>query len=362
MRVRVAAGMGMGLLVLAVVAPAARASETNGNGPAAPAALPPAALCAGATRGGLNIVLPYYPPTVRAAGMGLATVALEGVDSHNPAALGFHEGFDVVLDYGRVDFQHGPDLDIYHGHVVAPMPVVGGAVKLMGFGISTRNEDNSRIGGRTHVWAREFGFAFGRQLPLPDAVPGRVAFGMAGFPSDPSEVRIENGLGSGAVCKGRGQSKLGSIRVGFMYIPIETLSLGIQYTHIKDYLRQSLFGGSYRSNANYFVNLWTFGLAFRPDEKTVVLVQHMTGRASGTGVHANYDVFSIGIERLVPVTDNVEIALRIGAHDTNMTYGIGVNLPGGWRVDYAFLHHYGEQLAAFFGRGPMHMIGAGKSF
>ena len=96
-------------------------------------------IVAGPTRGGLNIVVPYYPPSPRAGGMGLATVALGGVDSHNPAALGFAKGIHILADYGRMSFDHGPDLDIYHGHLIFPAPKpIGGYAMVIGMAMSTR--------------------------------------------------------------------------------------------------------------------------------------------------------------------------------------------------------------------------------
>lgn len=327
------------------------------------AAVPPPTV-SGPTRGGLNLVLPYYPPTVRAGGMGLATVALEGVDSHNPAALAFFEGYDVVFDFGRAAFRQGPDLHIYHGHLVFPMPVVGGVSKLMGFGISTENEDFSKMGGNTHVWAQEMGLAYGRKVPLPEAIPGELGVGFAGFPYDPSELRLTSSAGT-RTAWGKGRSKVGSIRLGFLYKPIPELSLAGQYSHIKDKLKAEYLvpqSGYVTSRGIVHVNLGTIGAAYRPDERTVLTVQYLFGRARGPGVHAEYDIFSAGAERELAISDNVQLALRLGINDSHPTCGLGVKLPQGWRVDYALLAGYGEEIKRAFGRGPLHMLGVGKSF
>ena len=324
----------------------------------------PAPTVAGPTRGGMDIVLPYYPPTVRAAGMGIATVALEGVDSHNPAALAFVEGYDVTIDFGRAAFRHGPDLNIYHGHLVFPVPLVGGVSQLMCFGISTENEDFSKMGGYTHVWAHEMGLAYGRKVPLPEAIPGELGVGFAGFPYDPSEVRVVSTSGARAAW-GRGHSKVGSIRLGFLYKPVPELSLAGQYTHIKDTLRAEFLVpglGIVPNKSIYHVNVGTVGAAYRPDERTVIVAQFLFGRARGEGVHTQYDIFSAGVERELTVTDDLQLALRAGIHDGHPTCGVGVKLPQGWRVDYAFLAGYGEELRRAFGRGPLHMVGVGKRF
>lgn len=349
-RTRISVGGAM-VACLAVVAGAALAGA-------------PDASLTGPTRGGLNVVLPYYPATARAAALGTSTVALPGVDSHNPAALAFCDAIDVSLDYGRANFQHGPDLDIYRGHAVVPVPVVGGYMKLMGFSLGTRHTEMSRMGADTHVWGREFGFAYGRELPLPEAVPGRLGLGVGGFPSDPSELRL-SAPGGGRLAHGRAQSKVGSIRFGTLYqltdLPFgHELCLGAQFSHIKDELwaRYPGFGIGGRFKDNYYVNLYTLGAAFRPTEKSLVLIQHLSGRAQGQGVRANYDTFSLGAE--YEVLDAV--ALRAGCLEGELTCGLGVKLPYGFRVDYSFLPHYGHEVRRAFGHGPMHVIGVSKRF
>lgn len=329
---------------------------------------PPAAYPTGPTRGGINLILPYYPPTPRAAGMGLATIGLPGVDSHNPAALGFVEKIDMSCDYGRMNFDHGPDLDIGHSQFVVPTPKIGGFTKIMLYGMRTRHDDPSRLPGAgesTYIWAREFGIASGFKLPMPDKFPGELAFGFAGFPYDPSEVRLkEGGL---RTAQGRGQSQIGSIRLGLMYKPVERASAGIQFTHIKDYLRNKVLVDPMnmiyaRDNANYYVNLWTVGGSVQVMEGTTFVVQHLFGRAQGPGIRVNYDIFSAGLEHSVPVSEEVRLAVRCGVNDGSPTVGCGVALPHGLRVDYALLMNYGEQVKNDFGHGALHIIGLGKSF
>ena len=322
----------------------------------------PDASLTGPTRGGLNLHLSFYPPTARSAALGTSTVALEGVDSHNPAALAFTKGFDLAYDYGRCSFGHGPDVDMHRGHLIVPIPKpVGGAMKLMGFNLSTRHTEMSRMGADTHVWAREFGFAYGREIPLPGKLPGQLGVGVGGFPSDPSELRL-SAVGpdgkSRRIAHGRGISKLGSTRLGVLY-QIDQFNVGAQYTHIKDDLWASYPGfGVARTSDKYYANLYTLGAAYRPDERTVLLVQHLTGRAQGDGVRADYDIFSLGAER--EITD--WLALRAGLLDGELTCGFGLKLPQDFRVDYAFMANYGHEVRQAFGEGGLHMIGIGKRF
>lgn len=321
---------------------------------------------AGATRG-ISLHLAYYPATPRAAGMGVSTVAVAGVDSHNPAALAWVGGLDVAFDYGRCNFHSGPDLDMYRGHVVFPMPVVGGYMKLMGLGVSTRNEhDTTRMGVDVHIWAREFGFGYGRDIPLPDGIPGRLALGAGGFPSDPSEVRasLPDGTKLGS---GRGHSKLGSIRAGLLYEPVKQVAIGVQYTHVLDYLYAN-WTGAPRMYDRYHVNIFQYGIALKPDDKTVISLQHLSGRASGEGVYGNaddrqtFDYFSAGIERKVPITETFGMALRAGMYRGEFTCGLGLALPDDFRIDYAYMPHFAYDLRNEFGTAALHTIGVGKSF
>jgi hypothetical protein len=307
--------------------------------------------------------------------MGGAHVALDGMDSHNPAGWAFAKGLEVAVDYGRFNFDHGPDLDLYHASAL--IPFMGGFIRMMGLGISTRNEDFSRGGGTFHIWGREPGGGYGRQLPLPDGIPGRLAFGLAGFPEDYSEVRLNvPGTGTPAILgKSRAHSELGSVRVGLMYKPFDEsdlVTVGFQYTHIKDYLKArypiSPTGPIGEMSDIYHVNLFTVGVAVKPDDKTTLTVQHLSGRASGTSVGGNpgnsatYDYFSVGAERVIPVTEQFSLAVRGGAQRGRLTWGIGAELPGGMSIDYALMTHHGHELRKAFGRGPLHIIGVGKRF
>jgi hypothetical protein len=320
---------------------------------------------AGPMRGGMNLGLPYYP-SGRGAAMGGAAVALEGGDSQNPAGLGFLKkgSHDLSINYGQVKFRHGPDVDVYGTSVFFPMPLLGGTQKLMFFDVETRHDNPSLMmgGANTDVWARQLGLAYGTMLPVPASI-GKLAFGFAGFPNDPSEIRLK--MGGTEVARGRGQSKIGSMRLGLLYEPTRRLSFGVMFDHIKDYLRASYtipnipaFG----SHSNYYVNIWTLGAAYEPDDKTVISVQEIVGRAHGEGVRAHYNIPSLGIERRVPITKSITLSLRGGWRKGSGTGGFGLTLPRGWHADYAFTPNYGEELKTAFGHGPFHLVSVGKSF
>jgi hypothetical protein len=217
-----------------------------------------------------------------------------------------------------------------------------------------------------HIWAREIGFAYGREIPLPDGM-GRLAVGAGGFPFDPSEVRASvHGPGT-KIASSRGESKLGSIRLGVLYEPVEQVAVGAQYTHIRDWLRAS-FPGVGGFTDRYGIHLFTVGAAVKPDDKTVIAVQHLFGNAHGDTPYGHldnqveFDYFSVGAERLVPITEEVVLALRAGLLRGELTCGVGCTLPHGFRIDYAYMAHSSYDLRNEFGTARLHVVGVGKEF
>jgi len=54
--------------------------------------------------------------------------------------------------------------------------------------------------------------------------------------------------------------------------------------------------------------------------------------------------------------------LRVGLLDGKVICGVGVKLPYDFRLDYAYLNDYGQEVERAFDTGDMHMIGIGKKF
>ncbi len=332
-------------------------------GAAALAGAPDATLV-GPMRGALDLCLPYSAGG-RAAGLGGATVALEGTDSNNPAALGFvKRTYNLSMGYGRANFRQGPDLNIYSGNLVFPMPILGGTSKLMGYYINTADADRSRMMGlEADVWARQFGLAYGFEVPLRGTIPGRLALGFAGFPSDPSELTLK-APGGGRIAHGRGQSKFGSFRLGTLYKPTERLSLGGEFTHIKDscYATYHGLGIPGRFKSNYYCNIATVGAAYRVLRHTRIMAQYLFGRAHGQGLDHHYGIFSSGIEHDIPITETYVLSLRAGSHSKHPTFGVGMSLPFRCRVDYALAPSYGVLARKAFGHAPMHLVSFSRDF
>jgi len=316
-------------------------------------------------RGALDLVLPFSPASGRAAGLGGATVALEGGDSNNPAALGFiKKAYNLSFGYGHGSFRKGPDLDIYTGNLIFPMPILGGTSKLMTFYVNTADADRSKMMGlKTSVWAREIGLAYGTEIPLRGSIPGRLAVGFAGFPSDPAEITLKAPDGT-RFAHGRGQSQIGSIRLGALYKPTERLGFGLNYTHIKDSLYATYpgLGIPGRFESNYYCNIFEAGVAYRVLANTRIMAQHLFGRANGEGVHHTYGIFSSGIEHNIPITETYVLSLRGGSFSKHATYGVGLSLPYRCRIDYALAPSFGVLTRSAFGHAPMHSVSFSRNF
>ena len=317
----------------------------------------------GPTRGS-SIHLAYYPATPRAAGMGGATVALPGVDSHNPAAWAFYQGYDAAFDYGRLRFRHGPDIDIARSHLV--FPALGGTMKLMGYGMRSDRDERSRmLGMDAEVRAHELGVGYGREIKLPEGW-GRLAIGGAGFPYDPSGLRLRPHGGGDVFARGRGMSRVGSARLGVLYEPEPHVSFGLQFDHIIDRLSAHYPGIPFHVGErrdDYVANIVTVGVAVRPpipalSETTVLTAQYLTGGVHGENLDYHPHIPAIGLEHQVFKW----LAVRVGALYSHPTAGLGLKLPHGWRVDYAYLHDYGKDIRSAFGVGPLHILGVGREF
>lgn len=194
--------------------------------------------------------------STRAMGMGGASIAIEGPRSLNPASLGWTEKADVQITGMQADFNAGPETryTLVEATVPVDLNVMKGGVKLMGAAISSGTADN-KLGFETHMWGREAGFEFG--FGLND----RFSIGGAGFPSDPSEVRMKAPFGT---VTGRAQSQIGSIRFGSLMRVITEeddlpgkLNVAGMYTHVIDeWKARGLPAGSDDDDTAY-VNVWS---------------------------------------------------------------------------------------------------------
>ena len=353
-------------LLLACLAAAILAVAYAGT---ALAGAPPNASLAGPTRGGLDLALPYMQ-TGRGAAMGGATVALDGSDTQNPAALGFMKGVvSFSAGYGSTSYDDGPDVAMYNSQIVFPMPFLGGTSKIMGYHMKTTDRDASRMMGgmEAEVWATQYGIAYGRQIPLRGLIPGKLAIGFAGYPNDPSQVWLRDGTGA-TVAHGRGMSKIGSMRLGFLYKPTDLINIGGDFSHIKDHLyaTYAAFPGI-RYESNYHVNIYTIGAAARLGHRgllgrTTITAQYLGGHANGQGVDQAYVVMGGGIEHRIPITEVINIMLRSGYYAHSPTYGFGLTLPYRLTLDYAYVPNYGNNLAKAFGHGALHSVCVTKGF
>ena len=291
-------------------------------------------------------------PTVRAWGMGGASIAVEGAQSANPAALGWVDGYEIEGTYGHLGFGQGPDANYGRLDVVTPVPYVGGALKLKTYLIES-NKACSDLGElNTYWWGREAGFAYGR------AVCDWLSFGVGGYPYDRTQISLVDPATDLRVAKGTGTSFLGSVELGALLRPSDKFNIGVIYAHRIDHWRINNYAlGKRRSK--YYMNKLELGAAIKPDDKTIIAGEYRIGHISGKDVDPDAQRWgSVGIERYV--TD--WLALRAGIHHESLTLGGGVEIPGGWEVNYAYVDGAHEGVDKVFGHATLHTISVTKRF
>jgi len=293
--------------------------------------------------------------STKASGMGGASHGIEGPRSINPASLGWVEQFDVELAFQSARFNEGPHALYYYGEVTVPVPVLGGGLKLMGTSLSSDSED-SLMGTDTHQWGREFGFAYGRYLT------DRISIGAAGFPSDPSELRV-----SGLV--GRAQSQVGSIRAGTLVRVFEEdsevmginpgkLNVGATFTHIIDDWETRGLPATMDDDDTAYINVGGVGVAYDPFDFATLAFDYQFGHISGVDIRKNVDLINFGAE-VRPVE---WLQLRAGSMDSRFSGGIGISLPMGFQVDYAYVDGGFEDTRSAFGRALVHALAVSVEF
>jgi len=300
--------------------------------------------------------------STRAMGMGGASHGLEGPRSINPASIGWTEEYDVELSYENVRFTDGPHAGYYYGEVTFPMPVLGGGMKLMGTVLSSDTED-SKMGTDTHLWGREFGFAYGRYLT------DWLSIGAAGFPSDPSELRTTVTTPGGPLrLTGRAQSQLGSIRAGALVRVLDEesecpvpgkLNVGATYTHIIDRWETRHLPPGMDDTDTAYINVGGFGFAYEPCPYAALVFDYQFGHVGGVDVRDNIDLINFGTE-VRPMLDWLQ--LRIGSMDSRFSAGFGLTCPKGWQLDYAYVDGGYEDTNRAFGRGIVHSVAVSKRF
>lgn len=293
---------------------------------------------AGPTRG--STLHLSYSPTVRAAGMGGATLAVEGTDSLNPAAIARLEEGEIELSFGNYDFRSGPRVNYYRADVT--YPVLGGATQLKVYGFDS-NTRMSEMGAPTEVWGYEFGVAYGRQIN------DHISLGFGAFPLEESTLRL-SGIG-----KGRGESLVGSARLGALVRVSDSINIALMYDHIRDRLRDYYESGAYVQEM-YYANVWTVGGAIHLGEKTVLAGDYRWGNVSGNEADPttmfNPRSTHFGLEH--QLTD--EIAVRIGQTKGHITAGAGLKLFDNWEINYAYVDGAARDIESAFGTATTHLI------
>ena len=300
---------------------------------------------AGPTRGStLHLA---YSPTVRSAGMGGASIAVEGPDSFNPAALGWLEEGEVEFSFGNYDFHSGPDVDYYR--LDTTYPVLGGGARVKAYYLHSNSRMSKMqappgVPHRAKVWGYEFGMDYGRHIN------DRISIGLGAFPLEESRLRL-SGVG-----KGRAESLIGSARIGALVRVTDNLNLATMFDHIKDRLRDSYAAGG-GAHDNYYANIWTIGGAFKLAEGTLFAADYRWGKVDGGDVRLNPRSPNFGLEQ--KVTDNV--ALRVGYTRGHLTAGGGLKLFERFEVNYAYVDGAGEDVRKAFGTATTHLVSLSMS-
>jgi len=330
---------------------------------------------AGPTRGtALHLA---YSPRVRSAGMGGASVAIEGTDSFNPAALGWLKEGEVELSFNDYDFRNGPHA--YAWRTDVSYPLLGGGLQLKGFFLDSDRSVSKMGGAEADVWGREFGFAYGRHIN------DYISMGMAGFPSDISELRL-HAPGGDEVAEGRGESKLGSARLGALVrlpgnkewrketrvgtraftLEMPTIRLGATFDHIIDRLKGRYHGAFPDAHDTYYANVWTIGGAIDLTETTMFVADYKWGTVHGENVRAHPRSPNFGLEKRPKITiGDVKydgLALRVGSTRGNLTAGAGAKFLKRWEVNYAYVDGAGEDVRKAFGEATMHAVSVRTTF
>ncbi len=308
---------------------------------------------AGPTRG--NAIHLAYTPTVRSMGMGGASIGLEGPDSFNPAALGWLETGEIEITYGDHDFRKGPRAQYYRADV--SYPVLGGGAQLKLYYMDS-NKHLSEMPGpsmplEAKVWAYELGVAYGRKLG------DRLSVGFGAFPLEESNLRL-SGFG-----RGRGESLVGSARLGVLFKFTDQINLATMFDHIKDRLDDSYdWGTSLRDN--YYANIWTVGGAIKLTDKIRWFGDYRWGRVNGGSVRLNPRSPNFGLE--YQFTD--DIALRVGETRGHITAGaglklgsLGMDLLKNCELNYAYVDGTGEDMIRrAFGTATSHAVSLSMKF
>jgi hypothetical protein len=311
--------------------------------------------------------------------MGGASVAVEGPDSFNPASLGWLKEREIELSYYDYDFRSGPNVYSVRGDVA--FPLLGGGMQLKVLHLDSDRSESLMDGLEADVWGREFGFAYGRH------VTDWLSMGFAGFPMDVSELRLHI-PGGDEIAEGRGESKLGSARLGMLLrlpeewskewktvgihgersfkVHIPRVRFGATFDHIMDRLKMRPSGDAPDLHDTYYANIWTIGGAIDLTETTMLVADYKWGTVHGENVRAHPRSPNFGLETRPKITiGDVKydgLALRVGSTRGNLTAGAGAKFLKRWEVNYAYVDGAGEDVRKAFGEATMHAVSVRTTF
>jgi hypothetical protein len=292
-------------------------------------------------------------PTARSAGMGGASLGLQGAGSMNPAALAW-AGRSIAATYGSYSHDAGPDAQRGRLDATIQVPKIGGTARLMLDAVDSDGSDASLLGGAPLEYeSTTLGLQYGRQITE------RLAIGFGAYPYEEAVVDMTT---PGGTMSGEGFSQVGSIQLGALGRIHEKVNVGFQYIHIIDELKLEMPGGANMED-DFEIDYLAAGLAVMPFEGTLILVDYWYGdvdgmSAPGRRFDADIDRWSVGIEQRV--LDPLD--LRIGTNNDGLSAGFTLRLGDVAALDYAYIDEALKDKEEIFGETEQHTVSISCAF
>jgi hypothetical protein len=294
-------------------------------------------------------------PTLKSAGMGGAYVGVDGPQSMNPAGLSSVDYFHIMGTYGYYDHDMGPSAHRGRLDAIAPVPMLGGAARIMLDGLDSESAEATRMPGNPPVEydGVTLGLQYGRNIT------DWLAVGFGGYPYEKANVDMTT---PGGVVHGEAFSQLGSIQLGALIRPHEKVRIGAQFIHIIDDLETWLPGPAHMGD--YFhINYLALGVSATPFEGTLIALDYWAGEIEGsvdpvTPFDVDIDRWNFGVQQRV--CDYCD--LRVGSNNGGFTAGLTVHVLDNVDIDYAYVNQALRDKEDVFGDTQYHGISISAKF
>lgn len=269
--------------------------------------------------------------------------------SMNPSAVvltleEYKVRFGIEQDYGKIRFDQGPDFtSSIQSYVMAGK---WGGLRISHFDLSSNTQPTVAAGDMPVR-----GGAEALELVYGKRVSDRWLLGAAVVPRD--KVNLDILLPGLTLMDGHGESKA-QMRFGALYQPSGKSgkwNLGAVYSYEKDNTQVNLqmpteTGDIVASSetGSYLTRSLTYGLAYRPQLGTTVMLGWQKGSIRGTGFRETLNSKYYGVEQFL----NQNISLRIGSTDGSQDASINY-YKGHWNVGLSYSKDAYSRLEQYFG-------------